>query len=313
MPVRDQSVDLVRVVEGVSGRVPMTHGVRRPLRLRQRHALGARRRTAPSASSPGPSALCLTTPVRLEGHDYRHTAEFTVAAGDRVPFVLAGYPSFEEPPPRVDAFEAIDRTTEFWQEWSAPVDVRRRLVRRGAALARHAQGAHLRADRRDRGRAHHVAARVDRRCAQLGLPVLLAPRRDVHDLLADDRRLHRRGVLVPRLAAARGGRRSRAPADHVRPGGRATPQRVRGRLAPGLRGLEHRCGSATPPTTSTSSTCTARWSTRCTRAATWASRRTPTRGRCSGPSSTSSRPGGVSPTRASGRSAATGRTSSTPR
>ena len=74
-----------------------------------------------------------------------------------------------------------------------PLDLRRRLARPGATLVDHAEGAHLRAHRRDRGRAHDVAARVDRRRAQLGLPLLLAARRHVHHLLADDRGLHRRG------------------------------------------------------------------------------------------------------------------------
>ncbi|HEY3673719.1 MAG TPA: glycoside hydrolase family 15 protein [Acidimicrobiia bacterium] len=118
MPVRDQSIDLVRVVEGVSGRVPMRmdfivrfdYGSIVPWVHSQEGTLRI---------IAGPAALCLTTPVRLKGHDYRHTAEFTVEAGDRVPFVLAGYPSFEDPPPRVDAFEAIERTTAYWQEWSA--------------------------------------------------------------------------------------------------------------------------------------------------------------------------------------------------
>ena len=118
MPVRDRSVDLVRVVEGVRGRVPMRmdfvvrfdYGSIIPWI----HSEGGTIRII-----AGPSALCLSTPVRVEGADLRHTAEFTVAAGERVPFVLAGYPSYEQPPPRIDADEAITRTTRFWRSWSA--------------------------------------------------------------------------------------------------------------------------------------------------------------------------------------------------
>ena len=62
------------------------------------------------------------------------------------------------------------------------------------ALPDHAQGADLRADRRHRRRADHVAARAARRRAQLGLPLLLAARRDVHALRAAARRLHRGGA-----------------------------------------------------------------------------------------------------------------------
>jgi GH15 family glucan-1,4-alpha-glucosidase len=67
----------------------------------------------------GPNALCLTTPVHLEGKDFRHVAEFTVEEGDHVPFVLAGYPSYGDAPPRVDAAAAVQRTTEYWEEWSS--------------------------------------------------------------------------------------------------------------------------------------------------------------------------------------------------
>ena len=54
-------------------------------------------------------------------------------------------------------------------------------------LADHAEGADLRAHRRHRRRADHLAARAARRRAQLGLPLLLAARRDVHALRADAR------------------------------------------------------------------------------------------------------------------------------
>jgi GH15 family glucan-1,4-alpha-glucosidase len=118
MPVRDQSVDLVRMVEGVQGRVPMQ------LEFVVRFDYGSIVPWVYSSGGrlriiAGPDALCLTTPVRVEGADFRHRAEFTVEEGDRVPFVLAGYPSYWEPPARIDAHEAIARTTAFWQEWTA--------------------------------------------------------------------------------------------------------------------------------------------------------------------------------------------------
>ena len=84
---------------------------------------------------------------------------------------------------------------------------------------------------------------------------------------------------MARLAAARGRRRSRAPADHVRRRRRAPPHRVRARLAPRLRGLGAGARRQRRAPSSSSSTSTARCSTRCTRRAAWASRRTRTRGR----------------------------------
>ena len=40
MPIRNRTVDIVRVVEGISGRVPDAHGPRHPVRLRQHRAVG---------------------------------------------------------------------------------------------------------------------------------------------------------------------------------------------------------------------------------------------------------------------------------
>jgi GH15 family glucan-1,4-alpha-glucosidase len=118
MPVRDESVDLVRLVEGVRGRVPMT------MELIVRFDYGAvlpwvRAVDGAIRMISGPNALRLTTPVHVEGKDFRHVAEFTVGEGDQIPFVLAGWPSYEDPPPSIDPVAAVARTTEFWQEWSA--------------------------------------------------------------------------------------------------------------------------------------------------------------------------------------------------
>ncbi len=109
---------------------------------------------------------------------------------------------------------------------------------RGAALADHAEGARLRADRRHRGRAHHLAARAHRRHPQLGLPLLLAARRHHHPARADARRLLRRGARLARLAGPRDGRLARADPDHVRHRRRAAPARDGARLAARLPGFE---------------------------------------------------------------------------
>ena len=118
-----------------------------------------------------------------------------------------------------------------------------------------------RADRLDPRRGDHLAARGDRRHPQLGLPLLLAARR------RDDRP----GAGRPRLARARPRRccagstgASSAPAGTRSGCTRSTPSTATssaprrsstpcpGTPAPG------RYGSATPPTASSSSTCSAR-------------------------------------------------------
>ena len=121
----------------------------------------------------------------------------------------------------------------------------------------HAQGAHVRADRRHRRRADDLAAGADRRRAQLGLPLLLGARRDAHAPVAPARRLHGRGARVARLAAARRGRLTGGDADHVRPGGRAAAHRARCSTGCPATRTPRRSGSATRRRASSSSTCTA--------------------------------------------------------
>ena len=135
----------------------------------------------------------------------------------------------------------------------ARVDERLRLPRRvsrgSAQLTADAEGADVRADRRHRRRADDVAARADRRRTQLGLPLLLVARRDLHALRADERGLHRRGARVAQLAAARRCRRPGEGADPLRRRWAAPHPRVRARLASRLRGLAagaHRQRGARP-------------------------------------------------------------------
>ena len=66
----------------------------------------------------GPERVVLRTPVALYGEDLRTIGEFTVEAGQSVPFVLSYGPSFQNPPPAIDGFDALTRTEAFWREWS---------------------------------------------------------------------------------------------------------------------------------------------------------------------------------------------------
>jgi GH15 family glucan-1,4-alpha-glucosidase len=118
MPPRDQSPDLVRVVEGVSGRVP----VHSELRLRfdyGRIRPWVRRVDGQVVGVAGPDAVWLSTPAPLEGRDFATHSEFTVGAGDRVPFVLTWHPSWQRPPKPVEPFRAVDDTEAWWAEWMA--------------------------------------------------------------------------------------------------------------------------------------------------------------------------------------------------
>lgn len=119
MPLRTgagDAADVVRIVEGVSGRVPMR------MDLGLRFDYGAVRPWLTDDAGghlalAGPDAARLHTPVPVRGDDGRWSAEFAVSAGDRVPFVLTHALSHLPAPEPVEAEQALRVTEAFWAEW----------------------------------------------------------------------------------------------------------------------------------------------------------------------------------------------------
>jgi GH15 family glucan-1,4-alpha-glucosidase len=66
----------------------------------------------------GPERVVLRTPAALHGEDLKTIGEFAIEVGQSIPFVLSYGPSFQDHPPEVDAFDALERTEAFWREWS---------------------------------------------------------------------------------------------------------------------------------------------------------------------------------------------------
>ncbi|GAA2124860.1 glycoside hydrolase family 15 protein [Streptomyces synnematoformans] len=135
MPLRGEAADVVRVVEGISGRVPMRMELR--LRLDYGSLVPWVRREGPDlAAVAGPDAFWLHTPVELRGRGLATVAEFTVSAGQRIPFVLTHHPSHLPRPEPVDTGKALAETAEFWESWLSrcryegrwPQEVRRSLL-----------------------------------------------------------------------------------------------------------------------------------------------------------------------------------------
>jgi hypothetical protein len=67
----------------------------------------------------GPSRVVLRTPVELQGKDLTTVAEFDVAAGDVIPFVLTHGDSHRDPPKPIDPNAALTETEAFWSEWAS--------------------------------------------------------------------------------------------------------------------------------------------------------------------------------------------------
>lgn len=117
MPLCERGAELVRVVEGVRGRVPM----RMELLIRFDHGSvipWVRRVKRGLSAVAGPDSLLLRTPVSLESRKFRTVADFSVSAGQRVPFTLSYFPSHEQPPPVLDEIEAVAATEQWWRRWS---------------------------------------------------------------------------------------------------------------------------------------------------------------------------------------------------
>jgi GH15 family glucan-1,4-alpha-glucosidase len=121
MPPRGTNPDIVRIIEGLRGRVK----IRMELIIRFDYGSivpWVRRRHGGLEAIAGPDALILHTPLETHGEDLKTVAEFTVQQGERVPFVLTWYASHEPPPREVDPEKALRETESYWSDWSKQCD-----------------------------------------------------------------------------------------------------------------------------------------------------------------------------------------------
>ncbi|MGW7296163.1 glycoside hydrolase family 15 protein [Streptomyces xiamenensis] len=117
MPPRDDSApQLVRIVEGVSGRVPMRSA------LRMRFSYGwvvpwVHKVDDRTVAMAGPDSVWLDTSAETYGKNLTTYSDFTVAPGDRIAFTISWQPSHKEPPAVPQPEEALAATEEFWRDW----------------------------------------------------------------------------------------------------------------------------------------------------------------------------------------------------
>lgn len=116
MPATGGAPQLVRIVRGVSGRVPMRslmrarpgYGIRVP-----RIEVDGRRASA----DLGDGRLWLDTSAPTREADGDLSSEFTVSADERVAFTLSWEQGHDAPPPRPDATGLMKATADFWRDW----------------------------------------------------------------------------------------------------------------------------------------------------------------------------------------------------
>lgn len=119
MPPKGQASDVIRIVVGIEGRVRMRSEL--VIRFDYGRAVPwvSRLENGVLRAIAGPNMLLLSTPVSLRGKDMKTVGEFTVAAGDQVPFVLTHAPSYLPIPVLPDPFSALADTEQFWRKWSS--------------------------------------------------------------------------------------------------------------------------------------------------------------------------------------------------
>ncbi len=118
MPVRDDNISVIRIVEGRSGTVSFD------MELIVRFDYGA---IVPwihggeygGVGIGGADGVSLRTTAPISGRDLTTVSSFDVSEGERVPFALCWFRSYEKPPPPVDPSDALTATEQWWQAWSA--------------------------------------------------------------------------------------------------------------------------------------------------------------------------------------------------
>jgi GH15 family glucan-1,4-alpha-glucosidase len=117
MPLNDDRCDIVRIVEGVAGEVPMA------MSLDVRFGYGANSPWIQPAADgfafvSGPDAGLVRGAVTMDRSTRGVTALFSVRQGDRLALQFNWHPSHLRAPPPLDAAREFARTERFWLDWS---------------------------------------------------------------------------------------------------------------------------------------------------------------------------------------------------
>jgi GH15 family glucan-1,4-alpha-glucosidase len=118
MPRTEHRRDVLRIVEGLRGRVKMR------MELVIRFDYGSivpwvRRSGDVLVATAGPDTLELRTPIAVHGENLKSLAEFDAGEGERIPFALTYRPSHQAPAHAIDPERALAATEREWRDWSA--------------------------------------------------------------------------------------------------------------------------------------------------------------------------------------------------
>jgi GH15 family glucan-1,4-alpha-glucosidase len=117
MPVRQRNSHIVRIVEGIRGKVSL----RMELALRFDYG-----RTVPWVTGmkdgiraiAGPNLVVLRGSIAMHGENLKTVADFTVSRGDRVQFSLAYGSSYKPNPRKIDVELTLEDCEQRWCRWT---------------------------------------------------------------------------------------------------------------------------------------------------------------------------------------------------
>jgi GH15 family glucan-1,4-alpha-glucosidase len=117
MPVRQRNSHIVRIVEGIRGKVSLS------MEMALRFDYG---RTVPWVTHikdgvraiAGPNLAVLRASVPMHGENLKTVADFTVRRGDRVSFSLAYGNSYKPNPRKIDVEQTLNVCEQRWRRWA---------------------------------------------------------------------------------------------------------------------------------------------------------------------------------------------------
>jgi GH15 family glucan-1,4-alpha-glucosidase len=116
-PPDEQQIDLVRMVRGEQGSVPMHCDVR--FRFDYGRTIPwVRRRTLGVSATVGPDEVLLRTEVPLRGEDFTTRADFTAEAGETVAFTLSWRPSHHASVIHREPEDVLRQSIAAWRLWA---------------------------------------------------------------------------------------------------------------------------------------------------------------------------------------------------
>ena len=118
MDRRGEHQDVIRIVRGLRGRVPM----RMELVIRFEYGTVVpwvtRTHDERLRAVAGADQIVISSPVELCGEDFKTLASFEVTEGQVLPFTLTWAHSYTAAPPAFDAVAACENVAKAWQQWS---------------------------------------------------------------------------------------------------------------------------------------------------------------------------------------------------